>query len=178
MEINKNTLIENLLKSDTFTYTNKVIIDDIPIDLYIINNKKTITYKFENDDLILICKSYTKNATNLKKVFNEIEDIICNYKIFGSELHPKNTICFLQCFSDWIRKIKNIKNRPTCYVCLNYTKEYKTVCGHDICYSCYLKQIETKNTKCGICRKCLVCDGDCKIFCVNNEDNHIERGML
>jgi hypothetical protein len=49
---------------------------------------------------------------------------------------------------------------PKCYVCFENTRDYKTLCKHDICYQCFLKSIKCfvspekyYEFKCGMCRK-------------------------
>jgi hypothetical protein len=52
------------------------------------------------------------------------------------------------------------KDPVNCYICFENNKEYKTICGHPICYQCFKKSIvyvrnptEGFQFKCGICRK-------------------------
>lgn len=44
----------------------------------------------------------------------------------------------------------------SCYICFEDTHGYKTPCGHDICYTCFVKCIqrdEDREFVCGICRE-------------------------
>ena len=81
-------------------------------------------------------------------------------KFYGDQLMTNEDFNFHMKYKKALQEIWN-EEIDDCYICKEDTHGYKTICGHDICYKCYIKSIKHKNDnhdehipffKCGVCR--------------------------
>lgn len=114
-----------------------------------------ITFEWRDKKKRSIMIDEIPNAEELANWILEIK----NGKFMGDE--P----IFTEKKKQWMKRLRNLilekENRDpeTCYICFEDTFHYKTPCEHDICYTCFLKSLKSKEDStqkeftCGICRR-------------------------
>lgn len=170
MESLKTFLIQNL-QSESLHYVFTITIDGIANKISLTIENKRFFYIVEDSNKIHVSINTKKCNKTIEDFINLIEDL-ANFKYFNNCLVSPKKYELLHQFHDFIRKTHKLE-KPICYICLEYSKEYKTNCNHDVCYKCFLKQLKSNNSKCGLCKKCLFCDEECNFFCDNNNHSNI-----
>jgi hypothetical protein len=138
-------------------FKERMSIDGIPGILTITQNSiKFSWFDFHSHTKTREWKINFSNISELTQGFIELSHL----KFWGGE-----PICNEMEFTskENFQKIRlQISNSypSNCYVCFENAKDYKTICGHSICFQCFYKSIKFMNdpTKrfeftCGICRK-------------------------
>jgi len=100
-------------------------------------------------------KRIFKNSSELKESIIEM----FNIKFWkGEPISDSDEFNLKSSFQKMKHELLNMEP-STCYVCFDNSRDYKTRCGHSICYPCFQKSIkyyepeERYIFKCGICRK-------------------------
>lgn len=127
----------------------------------------TLNMRFKNN--ITLYKEHYEIPTELEEMYATIERLL-NSKFYNNQLVDDDELIFNKEFSLYLCKIMK-KDPPKCYICLNYSNEYKTPCGHDVCIQCLYKSISKGAMQCGICREDLYIDYDKNINKNNNHNN-------
>ena len=154
--------IKNLNENESklpYSLTVQTKIDDVigTLIVHIYKNEPKYRIEFSWKDLILKFSKIYYNV-DLNKFIQTLKDIK-SYKFFGDKLIDEEDFQLHKTFRNALFEIWN-EEEENCYVCHEDTCGYKTMCGHDICYKCYLKSIkhnvdedaEVVSFKCGVCR--------------------------
>lgn len=164
-------LVTKIIKYDNICSHYKIVIDGIPCNLSLDKNKNQTKLLLSIDTNIIIKEDdideddssilFKKNLSlfknnydipkNLDGMLDELE-ILMNYKFFKDDLITVDKFDLDKAFNLYLYKLQN-KDPPKCYICLNYSNEYKTPCDHDVCIQCLSQSTAKGNKQCGICRE-------------------------
>lgn len=148
----------DLYYGKNLVFSDNVVLDDLPGHFVISRN--TISFSW-------IDINYPGSKRTIKVEFHDVNGFknslvrILGIRFWRDQAFQDEGKFLLQkAFSDMIHQVQN-RDAETCYVCLGNNREYKTPCGHAICYACFVKclkytQIDGEDFYefvCGICRR-------------------------
>lgn len=131
-------------------YTNLAMKDERP------NLNSDPTIKFSNNKFLF--ENHYDIPTEVDNLFEDIEKLI-TLKFFKDNLVTKDEFDLLRAFNLYLYKVQE-KELPKCYICLNYSNEYKTHCNHPVCIQCLNKFLSNGFEACGICSEKLYYECD------------------
>lgn len=140
------------------TFTDSVVLDGVGGHLVISGNVVSFSW---------IDVNYTDSKRTVKIQFHNCDDFrdglvkILGLRFWRDRVFTDEAGFHLQkAFSEMMREVQN-REEDVCYVCLEGAREYKTSCGHAICYACFVKSQKYTDIDgddfyefvCGICRR-------------------------
>lgn len=165
----KSALNKIILCESSYTHYD-LMIDKVPCDLIIAkeSDKKNIrmslytnlTMKDEKYDLNgnatvdfgnnkFLFENHYDIPDEIDELFEDLDKLI-QTKFFKDDIVTADEFDLLKSLNLYLYKIQE-KEPPKCYICLNYSNEYKTHCNHDVCIQCLSKALSNGFETCGIC---------------------------